>query len=486
MSLKNKIINHLFIYSGSFIFVQILNVFIGIYIRNVLGPAQMGTWVIVQIFIQYTKYSNLGIGRAAAKSVPILKGQGRVEEAKSLVNTAFTFITCSTIFFSLIIIVAAFIFRSRVSPLVFYSSLAIAMVTMFQRISNFCVGMLRAEKEFEFAGKYNVASSIMNAFVTVFLVSYLKLYGYYIAMVLSVIFNLMFLISSSHIKFRLGQGRLNQLKPLLSLGIPLLGINLLNQLFTELDRISIALFLPIEQLGIYSLVAMTNNVIYIFPNILNMVIWPYLGENFGSQESTSHLKKLLSYPNEFIAIYLPILIAGIWLFLPWLVQRYLLEYADGLLCVKFAMFAIMFRLMSDQMNQSLITFDRHYELLPVLSIVCAISFVANFLLLKNGFQIASVAFVMLIANLFIYLGYTIRVFRDYFNAKECFFFIGGNLIKPAYALVVLMVLDYFFKDNLFMTGFLKAVIFFIFYLPVAWSGEKKFKLINTLISKLKY
>ena len=49
---------------------------LAVYIRNALGPVQMGIWVILQVILKYNQFISLGLPKAVVREVPYQKGHG--------------------------------------------------------------------------------------------------------------------------------------------------------------------------------------------------------------------------------------------------------------------------------------------------------------------------------------------------------------------------------------------------------------------------
>ncbi len=472
---RHKIAKDFLVYAGSFVIMQGINLLLAFYTRHRLGPEKMGVWVVLQIFLTYTKYTTFGIGRAAVRDIPFYKGRGDHARAAKIRNISFTFVCVSTMGFALVILILALVFRHTVSPLVFYTSLVIAVVTVFQRVTNLCIGMLRAEKEFTSVGKYNVYSAIFNAAVTFILIERFNLYGYYAAMIFSLAFNLFYIPVRSRIKFGIAWDW-QEVRQLLQLGFPLLLINFMTNITTEVDRISIGLFMHMKSLGIYSLVAMAGNLIYTFPSIIGIVTWPYLTEAYGADSARHKMQRYLTEPSLVIALYIPILIGVLWAGGPWAVHTFLRAYDGGIFAMKIGMFLVMIELLAAQMAQGLITYDKYLWMIPVMLVVGPIAYGANWIAATTGLGINGIAVFTLLTACLTYAAYTVLCLKQVFSVGEAFGHLGHVFLPACYYLAGFFMLDLFWKTPSLPEAVWRTLGVLIIASPMLLLGEKKFKL----------
>ena len=76
---------------GSFFFTQLLSLLLAVYIRAKLGPELMGVWALLQVFIGYSGYANLGIYDAALREIPYARGRGENHRVHAIKSVSFSF-----------------------------------------------------------------------------------------------------------------------------------------------------------------------------------------------------------------------------------------------------------------------------------------------------------------------------------------------------------------------------------------------------------
>ncbi|MFZ5803170.1 MAG: lipopolysaccharide biosynthesis protein [Candidatus Omnitrophota bacterium] len=479
MNIKRAISRDFFSYAASFLMVQGINVLIAVFLRRVLGPAQMGVWVVLQIILSYSKFTSFGIGRVITRDIPVYKGKGDLLYAAKLRNVSFSFTVFSSSAVAVVILITAFFLKGSVSSTVFYSSLTLALLSVLQRVINFSIGVLRAEKEFEFTAAYNLASTLVNALLTVLLVWYFRLGGYYVALILSFIFNAFFIFARARVRFRFQWDRA-ELGRILRDGLIFVLINFLASNLMEIDRISVSLFLGVTPLGIYSIVNMVNNIIYAVPSIFNIVVWPYLNEAYGADNSSENIRKYLTLPPRVLALYVPILIGFLWMLAPYLIRTFLPQYVAGILPMKIGMFTILLELLLGLAGQAIITYQKHWALIPILLGTQLSILGLNFLAVQAGGGLVSISLLTLAGTFIGYAFYSDLSLRNVIPSpwgrrKELLkisallgYYMGSMLLIDRVTARMDMSLDLF----------LKPALFCIVAYPLFHYGESRFHLLK--------
>src|SRR3989338_5221010 len=139
MRLRELIAKDFAFYSMSFVFMQIVNILLAIFIRNTLGPEQMGIWILVQVVLGYTKYIDLGLTGAASIEIPIEKGRNHFEKAERIRGVSLSFALLSSSALSFLLVAASFVAWTGGKELLAVSLLTLAALSFLQRLSMFCI-----------------------------------------------------------------------------------------------------------------------------------------------------------------------------------------------------------------------------------------------------------------------------------------------------------------------------------------------------------
>ncbi len=487
MSLRERITKEFTLYSASFIFTQVINVALALFIRNVLGPEQMGAWIALQVILTYTKYSNMGLAEAAGREIPFERGRGHSERINDIRNASYTFTLLVAVVLSVGMAIAAFFVYRSFGMLYGVSLLTLAFLSFFQRVSTFCIVMVRAERRFDFINRFNVYTSAANAVLVVLLVHFFQLYGYYAAMVLSFVFNYFYLIGFSGVPFRLRWNWL-LLTSLFKMGIVLVFVSLSHTFFTSVDKLSITATLGVKALGIYSITMLVSNLILIFPNNLSVIIFPYLNEAYGESREPEKLRKFVLLPNEFIACYLPILIGLLSIGSPYLIRIFLPKYVEGLSALKIGLWTSVFLILASNMGNSLITLKKYAWMIPLQLVLGFATWGINWLLIRQKFGLPAIAATDLVAHILLWASYLAVFFRTLPSPALLRSHVSRLLMTIGYASIMSVLLDFCVPQKTFTMLIVKLVLWTVISVPVLLFGERMFetyRLFKGLVSKIK-
>ena len=161
---SSSIINETLFYTASAFIIQNIAFFLSVYTRRILGPEAIGAWVLLQVFLNYAAYGNLGMLNAVCREIPILRGKDRRDQRIDVIkNVGFSYIMVISLITALIAMLAAYCFRSRLSDYMFYGLLTVAAITILQRINNYAIQLLQIEKQFIFVSKFKIYSAVVNS-----------------------------------------------------------------------------------------------------------------------------------------------------------------------------------------------------------------------------------------------------------------------------------------------------------------------------------
>ncbi len=127
-----------------------------------LDPSQLGVYAGLRLYLDNTNRSSLGVGLGAVQEIPILRAQGRFEEAKRLADIAHTTNTITCVVYSIGLVAWAFFHASRLPVEWTWGLVAVAILALLKRYESFLIAVLRAYQEFELTTKLDVFESLVS------------------------------------------------------------------------------------------------------------------------------------------------------------------------------------------------------------------------------------------------------------------------------------------------------------------------------------
>ncbi len=484
MSKKSTILSDATIYTSLSILTQLLTLVTGILTRRFLGPVQMGVWSLLQIILGYSAYSTLGVSESISREIPFYQAKGEHEKAERMKNVIISFALFTVAIFSAGLAVWAYFKRADLSREIFYGLLIMSGMMVLQRISNLHIAFLRAYKFFTFAGKQMVISSIANAAFVVFFAYRFQMYGFMWAMCLSFIFNILYIRWYHRFTFR---WNLNwpMVWEMMKYGFPLIITGLLDSFFISIDKLMIAKFLGLRELGVYSLAIMAYSYISTIPNSVGIVLIPNFHEKFGKTEDPKMLKEYLSKSTRAFSDLMPVLIAGVWCFAPFLAYHVLPDFRESIAPMKVLVLSAFYLALSHPYQYFLAVIRRQKVVVPIIAVACLFSFGTNYVALKGGWGLMGVSFATVIVAWIKFTGiYAVSVgpvFSRSESIKTYLFFI----FKFIYVVCLFIFIEYLLpraEESLWKV-LLQFGMFAAGFLPFLIKLNRDFNLLTALKNK---
>ena len=284
---------------------QFIGFFIAICLRRFLGPFYMGVWSAMQVLMSYVSYAQLGTMTTVVYQVPMLNGQGKTEEAKTLQQVIFSFVSATLFLSSIGIALAALILRQKLPTAMFVSLLATSVILLCQRSYSFHVAILRATKDFKILSRVILFDSACNLVLVLLVVSQFKLYGFLAIAAVLPLMDVWLISRHKKLDWKF-QWDFRRLASYIRYGLPIYVRDFLTQILNSLDRLMIVAFLGIEQLGIFSIVTIARGYGEGAYRNFSHVINPYFLEEFGRSQAQSIYRYVLK-PTVILAYFMSFL-----------------------------------------------------------------------------------------------------------------------------------------------------------------------------------
>jgi len=483
MSQQQGVVKQAGFYSISTLAAQIITIIASVLSRRFLGPVQTGIWATFQILVDYSKYSTLGVMSAVTRDIPFRVGQGDVQGADEIKNLAATFVFLSSIVIAAALFTFAIATHGKFRPEVTWGLMLVSGLIVLQRLNNLLVSMLRCYKLFEIESRLMVVSAIVNAFLVGSLSYYFKIYGFVWAMILSFIFNIIFILSRRPFQFKWNL-KLKPLRSLVQYGFPLMLLGLGTSLFRSLDEMMIVLFLGFESLGWYSVALMVTGFVSNYPISLQIVFLPNFQEKFGKANHPRDMQAYLSKACLATALTMAIFIGAVWVSAPILIHWILPKFIMGIEPMKILCFNIFFVSLGQYFFDGLINIKKNGHAFLIISLSVALAALMQYAAITYSGSIYAVAQVTTLGALFFFVISMGIAFYFFYSAKEAKSLIIELLAITAYLGLYFLLLRVHFTANSFFLYSAQIGSWFLFSIPLVLMLNKKFYILDILKNKL--
>lgn len=371
----------------------------GLIVARLIDPKDMGIFITSTIIITYIPILLLGINNGLNRNLPYIIGQGRVEQADTMRNSALSFaIIASSIIFILVFAISIYFYFTGQTKLAlaFLSTTitaALYPITIMKEVT------YRTNNDFMKLSRIKFLH-VGLALITVLIVYFLSFYGMLIRSAILSVFYLVLLLNSSTQKHLIIFDK-GAIRDLMKTGLPIFLVSYIYTIYIGLDRILILKYFGIEAMGLYIPAIQVSIALAILPSSIFQIIYPKMATVYGQTGSINSLKKLAFTPLLYLALGLiPIFGIVAWLVGPF-VELVLPKYSQGIPLARWMVLVFYLRCLGGPQDVLTVIGDMiPYGIFTVLAIIL---FYAVFLFLKNinwGLQAvtASLAFSTLAYN----------------------------------------------------------------------------------------
>lgn len=481
---KKTILEHIIQYSSSQYISQFLGFFTATFLRKFLGPFYTGIWQILKVVLLYATNSHLGTTDTVYYKTPMLKGEGKPQEADQLKSTVFSFITTVSFIAALGIVLYALFFKAKLSPEMFYGLLAAAVTLIVQRVYTFYVTLLRANKDFTVLSKSILFDAALSLLFIFLVVMRFRLYGLFFVVIITPVLNVLFIrrYVDYNIRYRF---KLDKIFSYIKFGFPLFIQGWMLMVLHSIDKIMISNLLGFEALGFYSIALMAHGYGGSFSKNFSMVITPNFLEDFGREQDIKKVSKYITVPSFINAYFMSFILGLVFIASVPFVRLIIPSFIPGITAMRIFLIATFFTTLAPQAAQSLIAMNKQVRLLYISGGAIVVNICLNFLLIKSGFGISGAAaatsasaFVYFIITLF----YSMRHFETAAGTAK---FTAGLLFPLLYSMSVLLILEKFIHQQLVAEALIKILLFTAAFLPLLFYLNRKTGIVTTLFLTFK-
>ncbi|MFH0732461.1 MAG: oligosaccharide flippase family protein [Candidatus Omnitrophota bacterium] len=407
-----------------------VEVLIAIVTRRFLGPYLTGIWSLFKVALEYCGYTLLGVSRAAMYKIPFLVGKKDPKAVDEIKNTTFTFMFLTSLAISLPVLVSVFLLRNSVPREFIIGLVALSVYVIFQRVEMFYMLLLKVFKNFSLLSRSMFVVVAANIFLVFTAVRMFKLNGLYAATITLSLVNIIYIYSNTKYKARF-LFSLNRTKELVKLGLPLMGIGIVDTILWSTDRIMIAKMIGVTFAGYYSLGIMARTSMDEISAIAS-VVKPRMLEAYGSRENVQDAKKYIVVPTEVNSCILPVALGMAYFAIPVFVRFVLPKFTPGIIAMQIILLDVFFRALCPQTRAFLVAVNKTRWIIKVVLITIALNIILNYILIRKGHGIEGVAVATAISSFFLFIASLAHTLIHFETPKNAVLFILRMMIPAAY------------------------------------------------------
>jgi len=481
MTKKSIIIKQLGSYTFSAYAAQFISVFGSILAKFFLGPINVGIWSALQLILEFSKYSGLGVNTVVNLDIPYYQSKGDSDRVSRIISSVFTFLCITSLIIGAGILLYVLFQKNNLSTEFYWGLIFVSFLIVVQRLNNFFVTLLRAFKKFGTASRQNIYSALVNVLLIGLLAAKFKIYGFLWATALSLIFNIAYIQWKEKycLRFRIDK---EVLKKTIGKGLPLMVIGIVETLFKSIDKIFVLRFLGFEAMGLYSIGLMAANYLNALHVSIAVVISPHLREKFGENDSRKDLNSYLSRALTGVSDLFPFLIALVWIVSPILTYKVLHSFYLGIPVLKIIVISIYFISLSNLCSSYLVAVNAQSRVLICLLVSGSFALLLCIGALRWEFGALGIA-ISMCAAYFVYFSFLL-----FYSLKETYRVPDGIKLYLWIMLKFLLMVACLFVLNAAVLGselswvrtLIAAAIIVLLSVPMLIKYNNDFPVLNTV------
>ena len=447
-----------------------------ILVARYLGPALLGKYALISLFIEYFSYYNLGVYSSMTKEASIHYGDPKKKTyINNLFSSSLTFSTLLLIPFSCLLISIVWFFPNEVpSELSEYLHIIIALV-FFVQVRWFFLRYFRIIENYKIIISFEIISNLILLLGVIFFVKNFLLDGLLHLLLLSNVVIFILCISSFRKNFSF-YFDLKLIKKLIIIGFPIMLFTLGEKLFTSVDRIMIASYFTISDLGHYQLGKTFAYGVLMSLDAALFIFYPKILKFFNFKKNSlskqKNENKLMSISVYFDIFTMPIIILGI-IILPIIIHFILPQYSESVFIMRILLLAYGFQNFAFTPSSYLVSNGQQNKLVIIVIISLALMIISNLVAINLNMGVPGIlcatSIVFFINSLLMYYA--------------CFLSIRIKIIKNLFLvffrrviLFIISLIIIFLNQNILMI----LPFYFLIYGPISFRyTDKIIKILKT-------
>ncbi len=444
-------------------FAQACNIVRGFYSANILGPTGYGLWSIIQFYMEFGKFTPLGMDEAASREITqnLLKNKSKENFHITRIYSIYAVVL------SLLIIIAGILFLSifgdKNNPVQYYGIIFVTGSLVACQMDRFAYTILSSHGKFSHTSLMRGIYAVVSLTIVILLVGKLKI----LAMYWSYFFGtaipplIILLIYLRHIINRREDISISKAehpkytKQLFRSSLSLLAVSVMNTVLANLDRFFVAKNYSNYENGIYFLagnIAMSLNLaIFSF----TVVIYQRMNLLYGEHNDTKKTFEYIIGACRKAAMYFPYLMIFAYYIIPCIFMLLFKEYIASIFFLRCFVFAGYFYSIFLLLNYELVAIKKQ-KLLNVVYLTIIILGSSIYLAATKKLGIDQIPYIVIVLIIVLMLSnlYLSRKISGGIYKKRRLLI---NLLSTPLALFIIMqIADHYISDLNFYNYLIKA------------------------------
>ena len=317
--------------TASTVVCALLSFVYSVYAKKYVIPLEYGIYTTCLLLQTYLNYAQLGVMNAYNRDYPQLLGAKKTEDANTLKNTIFSFVTIIYfVLFLIIDVVIILIYRNQAfSNHYSVGYLLGPIAVLLETIASFGMYTERMEGHYNYTGVVSLLKTAIAIAVGLIAIKRWLYYGLFVVPILGSVISILFYYRSCFRRIKVKIDRA-VLKVAIRTGLPLLINSLVWTVMASVDKFVILFFMTTEDLGIYSVPLMGFSTMVIIPQTISQIFYYRISKLYGETNSTDVLIEQCNKYTVLTSQLTGITVIMAFYILPIFVRLFMPNYSSGI------------------------------------------------------------------------------------------------------------------------------------------------------------
>ena len=347
---------------------RVLGTLSALLLRWGLDPARLGVYTGLRLYLDQTNRSSLGVGLGAVQEIPILRAEGREDEARHVADVAYTTNTLTCLAYASALLAWAWLRAPMLKgdPLAAewtWGLVAVAALTLVKRYESFLIAVLRAYREFVLTTELDILEALVSAAAIALGLAIAGFWGLLAAVGAILGIKIAYLHARHPFRFRWVWERTTAAR-LMRVGLPILANTAAFGAVLNLDRVLILWRVPdgARAAGLYTIAIMGTSWSLDLAGRIVLVMYTSFQTTMGRTGDRDAVARQAARATETQACPMAAGSALAYLVGPLFLGTLMPRYAEGLPALRPLLPGMILLGLAWPARQSLITIDRPYRL----------------------------------------------------------------------------------------------------------------------------
>ena len=344
----------------------------GLVLAGLLGPAGLGVLALVAMVVSYAQYSDLGMGQAVGREIPLARGQRDACAADAWAWHGYAGKLSTALLAGLGVLAWTLLVGPPRDATVRFGLILAFPIIVLQAVVMVQQSVMMANRLFVAASVSSVVAAGLSLVFGIVGAVLAGVQGVFVSQVVA----LALAVCAGAILGGLPRAsriERHRLAVLVKVGLPLALLTLLGSNLVWVDQLVVASLFDRSALGLYTLVLYAGSAMYLLPTALAAVVSPRLIARFGERGEAGAIAGHTWKPVDILSVLLPWEVAAVWVLGPVVIDVFLPEYSSIIAPLRLYAVGMFFLSLTLGVSSVLVALNKHRYNLPIVGLALTLN-----------------------------------------------------------------------------------------------------------------